>query len=143
MSPEEMEATINTMKRKTLQQEDLLRKAGKERNELEQDLEEVCEDMEMDRGTRRRGGGTRKNGGKSSKDSVDVQMVKIVADVLMDIFCLYKFTRKSQLLRYSDNEDVSFCARIRAAFRRSDIRFNRLVWKNVCEMGITWMVKHT
>ena len=118
-----------------------MRKMREERETLEQDLEEMCKAMEMDRGTRRRGRGMRKNNDKASKDSVDVQMVKIVGEVLTEIFRLYKFTRKSQLLQYSDNEDGSFCARIRDAFRRSDIQFNRLVWKNVCEMGVTWMVR--
>ena len=46
MSPEEMEVIINTMKQKALLQEELLRKAGEEREELEQDLDEMCEDME-------------------------------------------------------------------------------------------------
>ena len=68
-------------------------------------------------------------------------MLKNVADILTEIFRQHKFTRRSQLLRHSNDKDGSFCARIRAAFRRAGIRFNRLVWKTVCEMGVTWLVR--
>ena len=127
MTREEMEIIINTMKETALLQEDLLLKVGEKNTALEQDLDEMCEEMEMGRGMKRTGRGARKRGGKQVKDNVDVQMLKIVADTLTEIFCQYKFTRRSQLLRYSDDEDGSFCARIKAAFRRAGIRFNRLV----------------
>ena len=141
MTREEMEIIINTMKETALLQEDLLLKVGEKNKALEQDFDEMCEEMEMGRGTKRTGRGARKIGGKQVKDNVDVQMLKIVADTLTEIFRQYKFTRRSQLLRYSNDEDGSFCARIRAAFRRAGIRFNRLVWKTVCEMGVTWLVR--
>ena len=72
MSPAEMEVIINTMKQKALQQEDLLLKVGEKNKALEQDLDEMCEEMEMGRGTKRTGRGMRKIGDKAVKDNVDV-----------------------------------------------------------------------
>lgn len=141
MNPEEMEATIKSMEQKMLQQEDLLPKMGVERETLEQDLEEMCDEMELNGRTRRRGKGMRKNGSKAAKDNINVHMVKIAADLLTEVFCLYKFTLRSKLLRFRDYEDRSFCARTRAAFERAEIRFYRFVWKKVREMAVTWLVK--
>ena len=93
---------MEAMTRKMQHQEDLLRKMGMEKDDLERDLNEVCD--EMDHRSRR------KNGGKGMKD-YDVDKLRIVTDLLLEIFHHYKFTLKGNLLKFTNREDGSFCAR--------------------------------
>ena len=127
-----MEASMEAMTRKMQDQEDLLHKLGTEKKNLERDLNEVCDEIVHRRG--------RKNGGKNVKD-YNVDKLRIVADLLLEIFRHYKFTLKSNLLKFTDREDGSFCSRIRTAFERANLRFDKLVWNEVCDMAVSWLVK--
>ena len=67
--------------------------------------------------------------------------LRIVTDLLLEIFRHYKFTLKGNLLKFTKREDGSLCARTRATFERAKIRSDKLVWKVVCDMAVTWLVK--
>ena len=135
MTPEEMWDKIEDMKEKMLNQDDLLRKMGMEKEDVMRELEVVY--VEMDVNARR---GRNKKVSKAGK-TVDRQVLKIVAELMTEIFRHYKFTLKNNLLKWTEEEDGSFCARVRAAFDRAKILFNKLAWRAVCDMAVDWLVK--
>ena len=69
------------------------------------------------------------------------QMAKIVSDVMTVLFHYYKFTRPEDLMRWTTRKDGSLCSRIRDAFERAKICFNKLVFRGVCKIVVTNVVK--
>ena len=69
-----------------------------------------------------------------------VQAEKIVRRKMQWIFAYHKFLRKETLFKYSDLDDGTYCARIRAEFKKAGLQFNKLVFQAVCEMTVDWIV---
>ena len=73
--------------------------------------------------------------------ALGVHAWKIVARMMHRIFAHHKFLQKETLFKYSDLDDGSYCARIRAEFEKAGLQFNKLVFRTVCELTVEWQVR--
>ena len=138
MSHEELQVTLINLKKKLQDTEDQLLKTQDEKDGLKRGLDSCYDELEGKRG---RVKSKRKNGGKSSDDNVRVEMGKLVSLTMILVFRHYKFSKKTTLLKYSEDTDGTLCSRVRSSFEHAGLPFNKGIWiSNVCDVIVTWLV---
>ena len=69
-----------------------------------------------------------KKGRKSFKNIIESEMAAIIAEVVRLTFRECKFQLKKVLLKYSEEDNGSLCARVRVAMKKSKLPFGQRLW---------------
>ena len=123
---------MEAMEKKLLCQKELLTTMAEEKEDVERENEDLYEQLKV---------ATSRKKGKRRGMALGVQADKIIVRLMLRIFCMLKFSLQEWLFRWTDLDDGSYCARIRAEFEKAKRPFNKLVFRAVCEMTVEWQVK--
>ena len=125
-------AMVRQLQEELAKKDEELQNVTKEKEDMEEDIDEIYDSMKGKRG----------NGGKKM-DAVDKQMNKAVSEVMTPFYRTYKFSKFVDLIKWSKwtRKDGSLCGRFREVFDRDKMSFNKLVWRSVCHMIVTDLVR--
>ena len=116
-----------------------LLKMQQERDDLAMDLEEAYKEKGLVSRPRKR---KKQDHGDTEEDPEEVGERKRVAEqVTRNLHHHYKFSRKEDLYGWTDINDGTMCSRVRKAFCKAGLRFNRHIWAEVCSIEREWLVK--
>ena len=119
-----------------LQQVEELKKVVKEKDaelvkvhramlQIEQELMEAYDNVHLE------GYGKGKKGRKAFTSILESEMAVIIAELVRLMFRECKFQLKKVLLRYSEEDDGSLCARVKAAMEKAKLPFGKRLWVKV------------
>ena len=69
-----------------------------------------------------------KKGRKSFKSTIESEMAVIIAELVRLTFRERKFQLKKVLLKYSEEDNGSLCARVREAMKKAKLPFGQRLW---------------
>ena len=123
---------MEAMEKKLLCQKELLATMAEEKEDVERENEDLYEQLKV---------ATSRKKGKRRGMALGVQADKIIARLMLRIFRMLKFSQQKWLFRWTDLDDGSYCARIRAEFEKATLPFDKLVYRAACEMTVGWQIK--
>ena len=115
-----------------------LLKMQRERDDLAMDLEEAYKE----KGLISRPWKKKRDQDDTGEDPEEAaERKRVTEEVTSDVYRCYKFSRKEDLYGWTEDNDGRLCSRVREAFRRAGLRFNRHIWVDVCSIERKWLVR--